>query len=339
MERTIIQIDEDLCNGCGLCVEGCHEGALQMIDGKARMISDLYCDGLGACIPECPVNAISLIEREAEPYDEVKVMGRIAPKGEATILAHLNHLIDFNEKEYVEQGIQYIKDHSLEVDLSRLKDYPTKENNLSNTMDTRKVKENIAHDHTESAVAKVMNAHKSQQARGGGCPGARMMQFGNKAGAAKSLQGSQEASATGGKNGQGQPSALGQGQPSALGQWPVQMHLVHPNAPYFRKADVLLAADCVAFAMGDFHSKHLSGKGLAIACPKLDQNKQVYIDKLKAMINEAEINTLTVMVMEVPCCTGLLQMAQQAAETASRKVPVKAITVSLQGEVIREEWL
>ncbi len=121
MKRTIIKIDEDLCNGCGLCVEGCHEGALQMIDGKARMISDLYCDGLGACIPECPVGAITLEEREAEPYDEVRVMERISPKGEATILAHLNHLINHNQDEFVAQGVQYIKDHNLDADLSKLK--------------------------------------------------------------------------------------------------------------------------------------------------------------------------------------------------------------------------
>ena len=121
MKRTVIKIDEDICNGCGLCIDGCHEGALQLIDGKARMISDLYCDGLGACIGECPVGAIEFVEREAEPYDEVKVMERISPKGEATILAHLNHLIDHNQNEFVQQGIKFIKDNNLNVDLTRLK--------------------------------------------------------------------------------------------------------------------------------------------------------------------------------------------------------------------------
>lgn len=121
MKRTIIAIDEDLCNGCELCIEGCHEGALQMIDGKARMVSDLYCDGLGACIPECPTGAITLEEREAEPYDEIKVMERIAPKGEATILAHLNHLADHNQMEYVQQGISYIREHKLPVDLTKVR--------------------------------------------------------------------------------------------------------------------------------------------------------------------------------------------------------------------------
>ena len=128
-------------------------------------------------------------------------------------------------------------------------------------------------------------------------------------------------------------------QPSELRQWPVQLHLVNPQAPYFQQADVLLAADCVAFSMGNFHSKYLKGKGLAIACPKLDSGKDVYIDKLVAMIDHAGINTLTVMIMEVPCCSGLLQMAKMATEKASRKVPVKAMVVGLDGQIRKEEWV
>ncbi len=324
MKRTIIKIDEELCNGCGLCVEGCHEGALQMIDGKARMISDLYCDGLGACIPECPVWAITLEEREAEPYDEIKVMERIAPKGAATVLAHLNHLIEHNQREFVEQGIRYIKEHKPEMDLSGLKDFPKE------TEKTHEMKN--PHQEKQAEVAGVTFAthdHGNGHAHGGGgCPGARMMQFADNISAPAAV-----ATAT-------EPQThTAAGQPSELRQWPVQMHLVNPQAPYFRKADVLLAADCVAFAMGDFHSKHLRGKGLAIACPKLDHNKEIYIEKLTAMINQAEINTLTVMVMEVPCCTGLLQLAKQATEKAGRKVPVKAVRVSLRGEVINEQWI
>ncbi len=309
MKRTIIKIDEDLCNGCGLCVEGCHEGALQMIDGKARMISDLYCDGLGACIPECPVGAITLEEREAEPYDEIRVMEKISPKGEATVIAHLNHLIDHNQHEFVEQGIQYIKDNQLKIDLTRLK-------NLNSDEKMHKQHKTIE----AETVAQNTKAAHAAPAHGGGCPGSRMMNF-NKPESPKETNGT--------------PAE----QASELRQWPVQLHLVNPQAPYFKDADVLLAADCVAFSMGNFHSKFLKGRGLAIACPKLDTGKDIYIEKLVAMINNSKINTLTVMVMEVPCCTGLLQMAKMAASQASRKVPVKAITVGIHGDVIGEEWI
>ncbi len=309
MKRTIIKIDEDLCNGCGLCVEGCHEGALQLIDGKARMISDLYCDGLGACIPECPVAAITLEEREAEPYDEYKVMERISPKGEATVIAHLNHLIDHLQTEFVEQGIQYIKEHKLKVNLTKLK--PFNNNPIMSKQD---------HEGTSQVTDNdIKRSLKNGQVHFGGCPGSQMMDFEKPARAVE-------------VNNQTEQSSM-------LRQWPVQLHLLNPQAPYFQNADVLLAADCVAFSMGNFHSKYLAGKGLAIACPKLDQGKEVYIDKLTAMINDASINTLTVMKMQVPCCSGLLQMAQLASERANRKVPVKAITVSLQGEVIKEEWI
>ncbi len=304
MKRTIIKIDEYLCNGCGLCVEGCHEGALQMIDGKARMISDLYCDGLGACIGDCPVGAITLEEREAEPYDEIKVMERISPKGESTILAHLNHLIDHKQDEFVEQGIQYIKDHSLDVDLRKLK------NQNTNQQDSIKATT------PQSKEDMTMHAHN-----GGGCPGSKMISFDQP----------QTSSAA--------ATATVQEQPSELRQWPVQLHLVNPNAPYFQSADVLMAADCVAFSMGNFHSKYLKGKGLAIACPKLDNDKEVYIEKLTAMIDQAKINTLTVMIMEVPCCSGLLQIAKMATDNAERKVPVKAIVIGLNGEIRKEEWV
>ena len=117
------------------------------------------------------------------------------------------------------------------------------------------------------------------------------------------------------------------------------MHLINPAAPCYRNADVVIAADCVAFSMGNFHSLYLKGKSLAIACPKLDSNTGVYIEKITRMMDEAAINTLTVMIMEVPCCGGLLQMVVNAVQAAKRKVPVKAIKVSLQGEVLSEEWI
>jgi hypothetical protein len=127
-------------------------------------------------------------------------------------------------------------------------------------------------------------------------------------------------------------------RPSQLRQWPVQLHLVSPEAPYFQNADVLLAADCVAFAVGDFHKDHLAGNSLAIACPKLDENQDIYKAKLTALVNDAKINTLTVMIMEVPCCMGLLNLAKAAVAEATRKVPIKAKIISLRGEVKSEEW-
>lgn len=127
--------------------------------------------------------------------------------------------------------------------------------------------------------------------------------------------------------------------PSQLRQWPVQLHLVSPAAPYFQGADVLLAADCVPFAMGNFHSDFLKGKSLAIACPKLDSDQESYIAKIKALYEEAKINTLTVLIMQVPCCRGLLQTALAALKESRRKVPVRYVVVSLQGEVLQEDWV
>jgi len=285
MKRTIIKIDENKCNGCGSCVSGCHEGALQIIDDKARLISDLFCDGLGACIGECPVNAITLEEREAEPYDETLVMERMIEKGEKTILAHLKHLKDHNENALFMEGVDYLKQKNIKV-------------NLSSIMEPIQT-----------------NQHAHQ---GGGCPGSREMQF-NKTTAPAGVSASD--------------------QSSELTQWPVQLHLLNPHAGYLAGADLLLAADCTAFALGSFHSKLLKGKALAIACPKLDSNQESYLDKLVVMINESKINTLTVAIMEVPCCGGLLQLAKKALILAGRRIPVKLIVVGIQGEIISEEWV
>jgi hypothetical protein len=126
---------------------------------------------------------------------------------------------------------------------------------------------------------------------------------------------------------------------SQLRQWPIQLHLVSPAAPYYQGADVLLSADCVAYALGGFHSEHLKGKSIAIACPKLDEGQDVYLEKITSMFDEAQINTLTVMVMQVPCCSGLLNLAVQASQQAKRKVPLKCLVVSLEGEILQDEWV
>lgn len=285
MKRTVIKIDENLCNGCGLCVDGCHEGALQLIDGKARMISDLYCDGLGACIGECPLGAIEFEEREAEPYNEYAVMERIAPKGEKTIRAHLLHLKQHNEMEFLNQGLQYLKEHNIQIDMDGLTE------------------------HSKPAM--------QQEGSACGCPGSRERVF-NKP---ESTEQTHQASMT------------------QLRQWPVQLRLLNPEASFLKDADLVLAADCTAYAYGDFHHRFMKNRVLAIACPKLDTTLDHYVEKLTVMIDKAQINTLTVVMMEVPCCGGLLQLVRQAATNATRKIPIKKIIIGIEGDVLSEEWI
>ncbi len=282
MKRTVIKINEEICNGCGICVESCHEGALQLIDGKARMISDLYCDGLGACIGECPSGAIAFEEREAEPYDEYAVMERIVPKGEKTIRAHLLHLKEHNEIEFLNQGIDYLKEHIIII-------------NMEGLINEKKTEEN------KLTV---------------GCPGKKEMSF-------VSVN----------------HSVPREEVPSQLRQWPVQLHLLNPEASYFHKADVVLAADCTAFAYGNFHERFMKDHVLAIACPKLDHGKEDYIEKLTIAMDRSNINTLTVVVMEVPCCGGLVRLAQQAVANARRKIPLKQIIIGIRGNIISEDWI
>lgn len=126
---------------------------------------------------------------------------------------------------------------------------------------------------------------------------------------------------------------------SQLRQWPIQLHLVSPQAPYYQGADVLLTADCVGYALGDFHRQYLKGKAIAIACPKLDEGQDIYQEKIKSLFEDAKINTLTVLIMQVPCCMGLLNLVRQASEASQRKVPVKNVVVGVQGEILKEEWI
>ena len=290
MIRDVVKIDEELCDGCGQCIPGCHEGALQIIDGKARLISDLLCDGLGACIGHCPQGAITIKQREAEAYDEKKVMEPMMAKGRNTVIAHLKHLNDHNEFGFFKEGVTYLKENknALKFDLNEV----------------------IGSLHGEKN-------HSEQQSCGGGCPGTQEKSF---APFKLSMVNKQK--------------EVG----SELRQWPVQLHLLNPQASYFQNADLLIAADCTAFAVGNFHQKFLKGKTLAIACPKLDANLESYVNKISAMIDEANLNTITVMMMEVPCCNGLFKIVQLAVQKSAGKVPVKVIVVSNQGEVMQEQW-
>jgi ferredoxin len=278
VKRAIIRIDDEKCNGCGECIPNCPEGAIQMIDGKARLISDLFCDGLGACLGHCPEGAITIEQREAAPYDERQVMENIIHAGPNTIRAHLTHLKEHGEDGYLITAIEVLRERGIEAPIPPPPAGPS--------------------------------GHP-------GCPGSAQAML---------------------RMSPGDPASAGPAAVSELTHWPVQLHLVSPAAPAFRGSDVVLAADCAAYAAGDFHRRFLRGRSLAIACPKLDEGQDVYLAKLTALIDEARINTLTVVIMEVPCCGGLLRMAKEAVSNASRKIPIKAVVLSRTGEILRDEW-
>ena len=296
MQREIVKIDEEKCNGCGNCIPNCHEGALQIIDGKAILISDLLCDGLGACVGHCPLDAITIEKREAEAYDEIKVMQDMVKKSKNVIVAHLKHLKEHNEMVYLQEGLDFLieKKHQIPFDVDEII------NEVNGQIKKQNHMEGLHLDHQHS----------------GGCPGSKTTSFN-----------APEAAVSAGI------------QASQLSHWPIQLHLINPSASHFVKSDLLIAADCVAFSFGNFHTDFLKGRKLVIACPKLDSNKEVYVEKITRLIDESLVNTITVMIMEVPCCGGLLQIAQMAATAAKRKVPVKAITIGLQGAILEEEWM
>ena len=304
MKRTIIKIDDSRCNGCGLCVKGCHEGALQLIEGKAVLVSELYCDGLGACLGECPQQAIELEEREAEAYDERKVMQRLLPKGEKVISAHLRHLATQGQQDYLQQAIDVLEENHLPIPV------PANKSTSQNSF--------LFHATPTSAT--------------GGCPGSRNITF---------TPQSQKQAIGIPASAQSQTDTFTSpvSMPSELQQCPVQLHLLSPTAPWLKKANLLVAADCTAYSAGDFHTNWLRGKRLAIACPKLDHGQEIYLEKLITMIDEGGIDTLTVMIMEVPCCSGLLHLCQKARQKAKRNIPLKMVKISLQGEILEEIWL
>ncbi len=372
MLREIIKIDEDRCNGCGLCIPNCHEGALQIIDGKARLISDLMCDGLGACIGHCPEGAMEIERREAEPYDEIQVIKEMVKKGKNTVIAHMKHLKDHGEFVFLKQAVGYLMDNAGSIDfparevIQEVHLYsPRKEDHepaaAGNNENPERLINTRKEDH-EPAVAKgspeLLSAKTAGVAGGAGCGGASRGSASNGNGPGHQHLHAPEAalSHNGGcpgsrsisftapvKNGTAASpdsnAGLPAGNSSQLTQWPVQMHLINPQASHFRGSDLLLAADCVAYSVGNFHGDFLKGKTLAIACPKLDSNKEVYMEKLIRLINDAHINTLTVLKMEVPCCSGIEQIAMAAVKSADRKVPVKSITIGVRGDMLSEEWL
>lgn len=263
MLRDIIEIDEQLCNGCGNCVPACHEGALQIIDNKARLISDLMCDGLGACLGDCPTGAMQVIQREAQAYDERQVMINIIKGGGKVIKAHLEHMLDHNEFDYYATAIAVLKEKNITTPAHQRQPIKTKREASSVTT-----------------------------------------------GATQSIQ---------------QPLS------SQLSHWPIQLHLINPTNPDFNNADLLLAADCSAFAAPDFHRKYLAGKKLLIACPKLDENQDSYIEKLNLLIRYGQLKSLTILRMDVPCCGGLKQLTQKAQKQIKHAITVNEITINKHG--------
>lgn len=251
--RSIVQIDEEKCDGCGLCVPACEEGAIRVIDGKARVVSEIYCDGLGACLGHCPRGAISIIQRPAAAFDEQAVAR-----------------------------------------------------------------------HLQTTAPKPRPMPQPESARPHqGCPGARSMQF-------QILDTGPRSPLPAGSPPAGTPAT---DTPSRLTHWPVQLHLVSPQSAFLQHADLLLVADCVPFAYADFHSKILDGRPVTIGCPKLD-DCQAYVQKLSQIIQVAQIRSLTVVHMEVPCCTGLLRIAQQAVQQTGANLAVQSVVVGIRGQLL-----
>jgi ferredoxin len=269
MLRKIIKINEELCNGCGLCVNACHESAIGLVDGKAKLLRDDYCDGLGNCLPVCPTNAINFEEREA---------------------------LEYNEEE-VNQNI---------------------------------LKNKIQKQAAESQQSQRSEGHQHatpggdhQHAGHGGCPGSRVMDL-----AKQDTNASAKA-----ENAIAPTEAAKVATPSMLRQWPVQIQLVPPNAPYFQNANLLIAAECTAYAFGDFH-QFMKNKITLIGCPKLDEVD--YSIKLTQILSMNQVKSITVIRMEVPCCGGIVHAVKTALMNSGQMIPWSVITIGTDGTILEE---
>lgn len=272
MKRDVIRIDETKCTGCGECIPGCPEGALQVVDGKARLISDLFCDGLGACIGTCPQDAIEIEQREAEEYNERKVMENIIKGGKNVIKAHLQHLNDHGQKKYLNQAIKLLEERNIEIP---------------------------SYEHEKTFACE--------------CPGSKEMEI--------------EAP-------QGESSEQVFVSKPALRNWPIQLQLLNPNAPYLKNSDLLIAADCAPFAYPNFNQEFLKGKILIILCPKLDKTIEEYVDKLAEIFKLQNIHSISIVHMEVPCCSGIEVIVRRALKQAEKDIEIKDYTISINGEII-----
>ena len=247
VNRKIIEIDEELCDGCGNCVPSCAEGALEIVDGKAKLVADIYCDGLGACLGECPTGAMKVIEREADEFDEEAV------------------------EEYLS--------------------------------------------------SKTEEESQEQPTMACGCPSSQIQSF-------VPAETCQEAN---------KPSVQ-RSTVSELSHWPVQIKLVPPTAPFLKGADLLVAADCTPVAYPNFHRDFLKGKAVMVGCPKFD-DAQEYVQKFADLFRKADIKSVTVVVMEVPCCQGLPLIVEKGMEISGKKVPMEKVIISARGDVLGKEKL
>ncbi|UCD22057.1 MAG: 4Fe-4S binding protein [Chloroflexota bacterium] len=250
-KRKIIKIDEEKCDGCGLCIPSCPEGALQIIDGKAKLVKESFCDGLGACLGECPQGALVVEEKEVDEYDEEGVIAHIKEKSPELLEQHLKHL----------------QAHAHE----------------------------LPEHHSHAGISS--------------CPSARVLHW--------EKQGEVESGAR---------------INSELRQWPIQLHLVPPNAPYFQNSDLVLVADCVPFAYANFHCDFLKGNAIAIGCPKLD-DADAYVSKIAQILENSNVRSIKVVHMEVPCCSGLVHIAREALSKSGRDIPLETIEIGIKGEI------
>jgi ferredoxin len=243
MIRRVIKIDEEKCNGCGLCASACHEGAIGIVNGKAKLLRDDYCDGFGDCLPSCATDAINFEEREAAPYDEEAVK------------------INMEKRKIEQKKIQLNQNQTIPV----------------------------------------------------GCPGSQARMLNHKKLEVK--------------------SATNEGEiVSQLNQWPVQIKLVSPNAAYLNNANLLIAADCTAYAYGDFHNKFIKNRITLIGCPKLDEGD--YSEKLTTILKMNDIKSVTVVRMEVPCCGGIENAVKNALKASEKMIPWQVVTISTNGEIL-----
>lgn len=301
--RKIIEIDEEKCDGCGNCIPSCAEGALAIVDGKARIVKDMYCDGLGACLGHCPQGALKVIEREAEEFDEEAAMEHVRRTAGA----------DKHGAVTIASGCPGGKVEIFEKPEPKAKPVLEKMSEMPKTMACG-CSGSMIQDFTREQPVAVEG-----EERAGGCP------------------------CSGGKFARkpapkAEPRAASRGGESELTHWPVQLRLIPAHAPFLKGADLLMAADCVPAAHPRFHEELLKGRKLLIGCPKFDDADD-YVERLAAIFREARPRGLTVARMEVPCCATLTQIVQAAIKRSGVDVPVREMVITRQGKTVERDQL